>query len=135
MKKEKDEPAANAANKPDAQKATKPPRKPKKEKKAPSGTRLPFLVEFVYTISILILIVLALMIIVTSILTGASLLALVLRTAVAIVVMGSLLMFISSQISSGLLFAMKVEQEEAQKASEEEPAPSVDIPDLTQVEA
>jgi hypothetical protein len=95
--------------------------KPKKEKKPASGARLPLLPEFAYTLSTLALIFLALAIMITSLLAGASLFTVVLRTGVAIIVVGGLLMLISSQISSGLLFAVRIEQEEAEKLSEKEP--------------
>ncbi|HEX2993903.1 MAG TPA: hypothetical protein VHP14_03710 [Anaerolineales bacterium] len=94
------------------------PVKPKKEKKSSGGVRLPFLLEFTYTISMLVLIFLALTVLVTSFLSGAGLFTVVLRTVVAVIVVGGLLMLISSQISSGLLFAAKIEQEEAEKKLE-----------------
>jgi hypothetical protein len=102
--------------------AAKPgkPVKQKKEKKQSGGARLPFLLEFTYTIATLILIFLAFAIIINSFLAGASLFTVILRTTAAVVVIGSLLMLILSQISSGLLFAVKIEQEEAEKKLEEE---------------
>ncbi len=133
MKKEKDDATENAENKPAA--PGKAPVRAKKEKKQPNGARLPLLIEFTYTISTLILVLLALTIIVISFLTGASLFALVLRTGVAIVVMGGLLMLISSQIASGLLFSVKVDQEEAQKMSAEEPVFPANNEDLNKAEA
>lgn len=104
----------------ESKKSKKKPIKPKKEKKETNGVQLPVLVEFTYTISILLLIVLALTIIVISFLHGASLFTLVLRTGVTIFVMGGLLTFISSQVASGLLFSSKVEQEEYEKKQAEE---------------
>jgi|SRR5215208_4011586 len=95
-------------------------KKEKKEKRKMEGLRLPVLVEFTYTASILLLIVLALTVVVNSLLTGATLLALVLRTSVAILVMGGLLAVISSQVSSGLLFSSRVEKEEYEKKQAEE---------------
>lgn len=118
MKKEKID-TAPEPEKPETSTLKKAP-KPRKEKKpkAPKtdGVQLPVLVEFTYTISIILLILLGLAMIVISFLTGASLLNLVLRTSVAILVMGSLLMLIASQVSSGVLQASLVEQEEFQKA-------------------
>ncbi len=114
----------NVENKPDGQpvKPVKPakPAKPKKEKKQTGGVHLPFLLEFTYTISTVILIFLAVAIIFTSVLAGASLFTALLRAGVAILAVGGLLMLISSQIASGLLFAAKIEQEEADKKLEEE---------------
>lgn len=105
--------------------AAKPskPAKPKKEKKQkPSGDiKLPFLLEFTYTVSTLILVFLALAVIITSLFAGASLFTVVLRTVVAVTVVGGLLLLISSQISSGLLFAVKLEQEETEKKLNEAP--------------
>ena len=140
----------NAEVKPDGQpaesaKAAKPakppkPAKPKKEKKPkPSGgVRLPFLLEFTYTISTLVLIFLAFAVIITSFLAGANIFIVVLRTVVAVIVVGGLLMLISSQISSGLLFAAKIEQEEAVKKlneTPEEPIPSILDPEQDKAEA
>ena len=95
--------------------------KKKKEKKpAPAdGVQLPVLVELTYSVSVILLIFVSLAMIATSVLTGASLLNILLRTSVAILVMGSLLILISSQVSSGLLQASLVEQEEFQKAQNE----------------
>lgn len=110
-----------AETKAEAKPAEKPkPAKPKKEKKQPSKVRLPFLLELTYTVSTLILIFLALAVIITSMFAGVSLFTIVLRTSVAVLAVGGLLILISSQISSGLLFAIKIEQEEAEKKREEE---------------
>lgn len=102
------------------------PARPRKENKQASNAQLPLLLEFAYTISTLVLVFLALAIMITSLFAGASLFTVILRTGVAIIVMGGLLMLISSQISSGLLFAVRIEQEEAEKVQEKEPVvPSV----------
>ena len=93
--------------------------RPKKQKRQANGAPLPFLLEFTYTMSTLILIFLALAIMITSIFAGAGLFAVLLRTSVAIIVVGGLLMLISSQISSGLLFAVRIQQEAAEKKLEE----------------
>jgi len=122
-------------NTPEApKKAKKKPVKPKKEKKDVNSVQLPVLVEFTYTISILILIVLALTIIVISFISGASLFMLVLRTGVTIFVMGSLLILISSQVASGLLFSSKVEQEEYEKKQAEETETSAGVEALAELE-
>lgn len=123
MKNDEENPEGNAEGKPvEAAKPAKPA-KPKKEKKPKSSgdIKLPFLLEFTYTVSTLILIFLALAIIITSFLAGASLYVVVLRTVIAVMVVGSLLTLISSQISSGLLFAAKLEQEETEKKLNEAP--------------
>jgi len=119
-------------------KSKKKPVKPKKDKQKVNGVQLPVLVEFTYTISILLLMVLALTIIVISILNGASLLTLVVRASVTIFVMGGLLTLISSQVSSGLLFSSQVELEEHEKTQSEEinnSADSADIEDPNKAEA
>lgn len=115
-------------------KSNKKPVKPKKEQKEVNGVQLPVLVEFMYTISILLLIIMALAVIVISILNGASLLTLVLRTSVTIFVMGGLLIFISSQVASGLLFSSKVEQEEYERKQSPEIQNSAGIEDSTDFE-
>lgn len=93
--------------------------KPRKEKKKAKpkqadSVQLPVLVELTYAFSIIFLIFVGLAMIITSFLNGATLLNLVLRTSVALLVVGSLLIFVSSQVSSGMLQASLVEQEPAQ---------------------
>jgi hypothetical protein len=121
----------------------KPEGKPKSKKNAPKAPknrkpsndiRLPFLLELTYTLSTIILIILALAIMITSFLAGASLFTIVLRTGVAVTVVASLLMLIASQISSGLLFSVKIDQEE-EKRKQEEAAMSMSSENLDQAEA
>jgi hypothetical protein len=100
------------------------PTKDRKSKKQTEAVHLPVLLELIYFLSTIILILLALVIMGTSFLAGASLFTIVLRTAVAVTVVGALLMLIASQISSGLLFSVKVDQEEEQKKQEEAAAMS-----------
>jgi len=116
-------------------KARLKPSKVPRAKKEVDGVRLPVLVEFTYTISVLLLLFLGLTVIVISFISGASLLNLVLRTGVAIVVMGALLMLISSQISSGVLNASMVEQEELNKKQSDESQDSANIENHSTVEA
>ncbi|MDL1909796.1 hypothetical protein FBQ81_03745 [Chloroflexi bacterium CFX6] len=97
----------------------KKPAEAQKKKKDLDGARLPVLVEFTYTFSTLVLLFIGLTVAVTSFLNGAGLFAIVLRTGVAVAVMGGLLMLIASQVSSGMLFAQTVEQEEYQQAARE----------------
>lgn len=96
--------------------------KPKKEKKKPQAddVQLPILVELTYSVSILFLIFVGLAMIVVSVLTGASLLNLILRTSAALLFVGSLVVLIFHQVSSGVLQASLVEQEEARKVQPEE---------------
>lgn len=122
-------------NSDEAGESDKTPAKMRKERKNFDGVRLPVLVEITYTASVLLLIVLAITIIVSSFLSGASLFAILLRTSVAIFVMGVLLTLISSQISSGLLFSIMVEQEEYEKAQSERIEKSAGTEDLSKAEA
>ncbi len=108
--------------------------KASKRRRQSNNICLPFLLEITYTLSTIILILLALTVMVTSFLAGAGLFTVVLRTGVAVSVVGGLLMLISSQISSGLLFAVKIEQEEEQR-KQEEAATLMSIDNQDQAEA
>jgi hypothetical protein len=107
------------------------------KKKDTDDLRLPVLVELTYTVSILFLIFVSLTMMVTSFISGTNLLNLVLRTGVAILVIGSLVTVISSQISSGMLAAIRAEKEEFGKAQaeENEPQPAAELADAVQAEA
>jgi hypothetical protein len=121
MKKEKNTSQEKVEAKP---KAKRTATKDRKSKKQTETVHLPVLLELIYFLSTIILILLTLVIMVTSFLAGAGLFTIVLRTAVAITVMGALFMLIASQVSSGLLFSAKVDQEEEQKKQEEAAAMS-----------
>jgi uncharacterized membrane-anchored protein len=108
--------------------------KASKSRKQSNNIHLPFLLELTYTLSTIILILLALAVMVTSFLAGAGLFTVVLRTGVAVSVVGGVLMLISYQISSGLLFSVKIEQEEEQRKLEEA-ARSMSSDNLDQAEA
>ena len=112
-------PEEPSAPKPSA-KAPKEKKKKEKQKLSVETVQLPVLVELTYSASTILLIFVSLAVIIVSVLTGASLLNLVIRTSVAILVMGSLLILIFSQVSSGMLQASLMEQEESQKAPAEE---------------
>ena len=111
---------------PETPPALETPAKPRKEKKRekkkpqPDDVQLPVLVELTYSVSVLLLIFVGLAVIIVSDLTGASVLNIILRTSAAMLAMGSLVVLIFHQISSGVLQASLVEQEEAQKAQSEE---------------
>jgi hypothetical protein len=123
MNKELNEPKGNSQKK----NSGRPPKaRAKQKRKPPESTPLPFLLEFTYTLSTLILIFVAVVVMITSYLAGADIFTLFIRTAVSVLVMGVLLMLISSQISSGLLFSVKVDQEEQQKKQEESSFPLTD---------
>ena len=118
MKKENPEDSKN----PETPPAPETPAKPRKEKKKTQADdiQLPVLVELTYSISIILLIFVGLAVIVVSVLTGASLLNIILRTSASMLSMGSLVVLIFHQVSTGVLQASLVEQEEAQKAHSEE---------------
>jgi len=122
-------PSAKQAPAKVARKKTKAVKMRKVEKQA-DGVRLPVLVEFTYTISVLLLLLLGLTVMFISFVSGASLLNLVLRTSVTILVIGALLTLISAHISTGVLNACLVEQEEFEKAQSEESqnSPSIENP-------
>ena len=124
MKKEKKDTVLNT----ETPAAPKAPAKPRKDKKKPKpkpkqtdAVRLPVLVELTYALSTILLVFVGLAMMITSFLNGATLLNLVLRTSVALLVIGSLLVFISSQVSSGVLQASLVEQEQAQMSQPPQP--------------
>jgi outer membrane biosynthesis protein TonB len=131
MKKENPEDIKNPENPPAPGTPAKPRKekkeKPKKEKKPlpVNDVHLPVLVELTYSISVLLLILVGLSVVIVSVLTGASLLNLVLRTSAAMLAMGCLLVVIFYQVSSGSLQASLAEQEESQKKSAEE----IEIPE------
>ena len=134
----KNENTEELENQPKLQPSKASPKKPakvKQEKKDVDGVRLPVLVEFTYTVSLLILLVLGLTIAVTSFLNGVSLFAVVFRTGVAMLVIGSLLMLIASQVSSGMLFSSLVEQEEHHQAGQAESGNSSGIETQDKAEA
>lgn len=130
MKKEKNTSTESKEGKPQAKKT---PVKARKVRKQSESVQLPFLLELTYTLSTIILILLAVSIMITSFLAGASLFAMILRTGIAITVVGALLMLIASQISSGLLFSVKIDQEEEQRKQEE--ALAMNNEELNQAEA
>ena len=70
--------------------------------KKDAGTHPPLLVEFTVTLSVVILVIVFLTVSAISLLTGASLSAFVLRTSISTLVLGSLLIMITRQISSGM---------------------------------
>jgi hypothetical protein len=131
MKKEKNSTAKDIQGKPKEKRSARA----KKGTEQMESVQLPFLLELTYTLSTLILALLGLTIMITSLLAGAGLFAVILRTAVAVTLMGGLLMLIASQISSGLLFSVKIEQEEEQKKQEEAATMMNNPEDLEKVEA
>ncbi len=127
MKKDRNTSSENVESIPKAK------RSPGKAGKKTENVHLPFLLELTYSLSSIILILLALIIMITSFLAGASIFMIVIRTAVAVTAVGVLLMLIASQISSGLLFSVRIDQEEEQRKQEE--ARSMANEDLNKAEA
>jgi hypothetical protein len=74
-----------------------------KKKTQTEGIILPVLVEFTYTVSAILLVLLFLVIITISLLTGTKLLDIIIRTCVAVLAIGILLVLISRQVSSGMM--------------------------------
>ena len=126
---------AEAADNVDNQANSQSSGKVRKTKKEDDGVRLPVLIEFTYTIAMLLLLFLGLTVIVTAILSGANLLTLLIRTGVTLLLMGGLLMLIFSQVSSGMLFASLVELNEEPKPSAKESDHSAEIENQSKVEA
>lgn len=90
-----------------------------KKVKETDGVFLPVLVEFTFAISAIVLSILFLTVISISLLTGAKLLDIVIRTSVTILLIGGLLILISRQISLDVVNSTIAQEEEAkQKESE-----------------
>lgn len=105
------------------------------KKKETDDLRLPLLVELTFTISVLFIILVSLSVLITSIVSGANLLHLVLRTGVTLLVLGSLVTLISSQISSGMLAASRAEKETFESSLAEVAESSTNTEETVQVEA
>jgi hypothetical protein len=93
--------------------------KKKKETKT-DGVFLPVLLEFTFTFSVILLILLFLTMISVSVLTGTSLLNTVIRTSVTMLIIGSLLILISRQVSSEVLNANNVQEKKTDPSQFEE---------------
>jgi hypothetical protein len=87
-------------------------KKKTKTKVETEGVFLPVLIEFTFTFSAIVLILLFLTVVSICLLTGATLLDIVIRTSVTMLVIGGLLILISRQISSDVLTASLVLEEE-----------------------
>jgi hypothetical protein len=110
---------ADNENSPDQKSPSKVVKEKKKKERETEGLFLPLLVEFTFTFSAILLILLFLTIISVSLLTGTKLLDIVIRTSVAMLVIGGLLMLISHQISLDVLNVNNVKEEAVQIQSEE----------------
>jgi len=96
------------------------PVKEKKKKVVSDGVFLPVLVEFTYTFSVIILILLFLSVVSVSLLTGTKLLDIVIRTSVSMTVVGSLLLMLSRQVSMDVISASILEKKEKEEKLEKE---------------
>ncbi len=94
--------------------------RPETKNMASDDLHLPVLVEFAYTSSALLVIIASLLVVIISIVTKATLLDLVIRTAVTILVIGGLLTLVSWQVSAGVLQASLAEQKEAIEKEKED---------------
>lgn len=94
--------------------------KEKKKQVVSDGVFLPVLVEFTYTFSVIILIFLFLTVLGVSILTGTKLLDIVVRTSVSMMVVGSLLLMLSRQVSMDVISASILEKKEKAEKLEKE---------------
>ena len=114
-----------------AKAGVKKPVKKAKPQKQEDGVYLPMLVEFTFTSSAIFLICVFLAITLVSWRTGASLLDFVLRTGIALGVLGSLLTVVSRQVSNGVLSVSRAEIEaDLQAAMSEEIDDPEDIENL-----
>ena len=91
--------------------------KPKAEADA---VRLPVLVELTITLCAIFLVIVFFIMIGVSVVAGAKLFDLVIRTSISILIIGFLLILIARQVSMGMISAsLAVEEEAQQKQSEE----------------
>lgn len=105
----------NRGNKP-----SKGSKKGSKRRSKASGS-LPILVEYVFTFSNILLLAVVLIIAALSFISGASLMDILLRSGVALLVMGVLLWFLASILTNGILKAMVLDEtpdREKEKGSE-----------------
>lgn len=87
------------------------PKKPPVKKKNPQPeASLPLYAEVFFTFSTTILLLVTLMIVLVSLMSGAALLEVFLRAVVGVVSLGSLLWFLTYQVSAGLVNAHAPEQ-------------------------
>lgn len=107
--------AENAENSPELQENNQAD-KPGKKKAEAELLPLPILVEFGFSASVILLLLVDLIVAASLILSGASLLDLVIRTSVTTLVLGSLLMLLSWQLSTGMLNTSLIKLDEVNPA-------------------
>ncbi len=81
-----------------------------KPKKETDGTHPPLLIEFTVMLSAILLVAVFFTIVGISLMNGSGLLDFVIRTSISILVLGSLLLIITRQISSGMSSVEKAKQ-------------------------
>jgi hypothetical protein len=100
------------------------PEKEQKTKKPPAGKKppapqvtLPLFAEVFFSFSTLILLLVTLVIVLVSFMSGATLMEVFLRAVVGVVSLGSVLWFLTYQVSSGLANSRVAEQAVRQEAA------------------
>ena len=97
------------------------------------GFYLPVLVEFTFTASIVLLMIIFLTMISISLVNGATLLDIVIRTSVTVLIIGGLLVLISRQIASDMFNAIfVVEKKPGQKQPDAYEVPESNSPSEVQ---
>lgn len=122
-----------------SEKKGKPAGKPKKIK-VPDTRPLPVLIDLIFTFSVSLLVLVFVAMFLVSWLTDATLRDFVLRTSIALSVLGSLLLVIFRQVSTGVLNASQAElteslekgQSETKGADHDAPPGFSDMPGQTQ---
>jgi hypothetical protein len=107
MKAEKseEEKAADLSNQENKKDGDKKSKAAKKGKDSSEHAQLPLLVEFVFTFSLIFLLLSDLLIVAISFISGANLLDIAIRTVVTTLVLGALLWMLSGKLSKGALEA------------------------------
>lgn len=108
----------------DRQDPAEPVKKAEKPKKETERMRLPLLIEFTVMVCAIFLVLVFFTIVGISVLTGANLLDFVTRTSISIAVIGSLLVIIARQISTGMFSEDVAVKEEKVNISDELEMPS-----------
>ena len=138
-----EQPALPSETTAENEKNVKSKAKPAKEKK-PKGkaakeeaVELPMLVEIGYTFSGILLVFVALAVAVVSLISGASLIEIFLRTLISVVVLGCVLWLFTWQFTTGVLQGamLSLEEEEkqkAQKAIDHEAAAAAELAEAAQ---
>ncbi len=95
---------------PKAEKEKSPKKPPVKKNNAVRDVSLPLFAEVFFSFSTMILLLVTLVIVLVSFMSGATLLEVFLRAVVGVVSLGSVLWFLTYQVSAGLANARSAEQ-------------------------